>query len=297
MQILFSDWKPIENHTDDFINALFNINQKSNIMENLDLFFSKIENVIGIENIKEIDSFSESELLNQFPTDWGPDRVVLLRDRDTPVKSQWNGTCTSFATIAAIENKLEGKYELSERSLWDFYGKYSTRAAIEAAEDYYILEEKYWPQGQSRINDIVENLGRFRVSKWSNLKRDYLAVLTAIDNGNPCVVGLSTPKDLAKGSKQVESTSKVSRKGGHAMCVSGYKVEKGEGYFLVKNSWGPRKGDNGYQYISFELYKSQRKRYCYFYEILEIEEKIPDSKEEFISMDAEYTFSTYWDFE
>jgi hypothetical protein len=260
-------------------------------MDNLNLFFTSIEQVIGTDNINESDFNSRNK--SNFPEDWGEDRIVILKDKDTPVKRQWNGTCTSFATIAAMENKLGGKVELSERSLWDYYGKFSTGMAIKAANNNFILEEKYWPQGQSRINDEVEKLGRYRVAKFSNLKTNYLSVVQAIDKGNPCVVGLSTPKDLAKGHKQVEASSKVSKKGGHAMCVSGYKVENGKCYFLVKNSWGTRFGDNGYQYIAFELYRSKRKRYCYFWEIEELEKTTPETK--FAGKDD--SFESYWEFE
>lgn len=259
-------------------------------MENKNLYFTNIEQVIGIENINEIDS---GESLIKFPTNWGLDRIVLLKENDTPIKRQWNGTCTSFATIAAMENKLKGEFELSERSLWDFYGKFSTQLAIETAKNNFVLEEKYWPQGQSRINDRIEKLGRFRISNFANLGTDYFSVLKAIDNGNPCIVGLSTPKDLVKGYKQIESTSKISRRGGHAMCVSGYKVESGQCYFLVKNSWGTKNGDNGYQYISFDLFKSKRKRYCLFWEVLEIEEILQNKK----SFEIESEFENYWNFE
>ncbi|SHG30707.1 C1 family peptidase [Flagellimonas flava] len=268
-------------------------------MENPNLFFTPIEQIIGFENIKEIESIDESEFLSSFPKDWGPDRVVSLRDRDTPVKRQWNGTCTSFATTAAIENKLGGVYELSERSLWDFYGKASTSTAIRSAQDNFILEEEYWPQNQSRIGEDVEKLGRFRISKVISLKRDYLAVLKAIDKGNPCIVALSTPRDLSNGHKQVESSSKVSRRGGHAMCVSGYKVEKGRCYFLVKNSWGTKKGDGGYQYIAFDLYKSRkkRKRYCIFWEVIEIEEREMLSIRESSIEEIRPDFAAYWEFD
>ena len=133
------------------------------------------------------------------------------------------------------------------------------------------------------------------ISNYNNLKTDYLAVLEAIDNGNPCVVGLKTPKDLVKGYRQIETTSKLSRRGGHAMCVTGYKVENGKCYFLVKNSWGTRIGDEGYQYIDFELYKPKRKRYCYFWEIVDIEEREQNTlNEPFFEVDE---FESFWDFE
>ena len=263
-------------------------------MKDLNLFYTDIEQVVGINLIKNLESINDTDFYKSFPNDWGPDRIVSLKKNDTPVKRQWNGTCTSFATIAAIENKLKGEIELSERSLWDFYGKYSTKMAIRTAQNSYVLEEVYWPQGQSNVNDDLKKKGRFRIDEVSYLERKYLSVLKAIDNGNPCVVALKTPKDLAKGYKQVEATSKISRKGGHAMCVVGYKVENSKCYFEVKNSWGDRNGDAGYQYISFDLYKTTKNRYCIFWEILKIEERqIPSSMQ--FALDED-NFGAIWDF-
>jgi len=198
---------------------------------------------------------------------WGDDRIVSLKHRDTSIKNQWNGTCTTFATIAAIENKLGAIFELSERSLWDFYGVYSTEQAINAAKNHYILEEIYWPQYQVRFDTRYSGKGRFIISEVHDLDNDYLQVLRAIDNGNPCIVALQVPEDLYNGEPQVERTSRM-LSGGHAICVSGYKVENGKGYFLVKNSWGVRNGDGGYQYIDFNVFDN--KGYATFWEVSKI---------------------------
>jgi C1A family cysteine protease len=199
--------------------------------------------------------------------DWGPDRVVSLRHKDTPIKQQWNGTCSSFATIAAIENKLNQQFELSERSLWDFYGVYSLEEALKSASNFYIMEEKYWPQFQPRFDTANKGKGRFKIVLTNYLDNNFDLVLSAIENGNPCVVAMKTPEDLYNGFPQVERTSRV-LKGGHAISVSGYKVEGGKGYFLVKNSWGVNNGDKGYQYIDFNLFDN--KGYVTFWEIADI---------------------------
>ncbi len=205
--------------------------------------------------------------LSALSTNWGKDRVVSLRNHDTPVKEQWNGTCTSFSVIAAIENKLKRSVELSERSLWDFYGVYSTEEALKSAGNFFILEEKYWPQHQPRFDQRYKGKGRFKLIKYDYLDNDFEKVLAAIDSGNPCVVAMQTPEDLYNGAAQVERTSRILN-GGHAICVSGYKVENGRGYFLVKNSWGDDIGDKGYQYVDFNLFDT--KGYVTFWEIKEI---------------------------
>ena len=237
-------------------------------MQNFQPVLTDIFQVIPIDLIQQLSKQAPLDLKN---VGWGADRVVALRNRDTSIKQQWNGTCTSFATIAAVENKLGGRFELSERSLWDFYGVYSTQEAIGAAKLHYILEEKYWPQSEPRFDTRYKNKGRFKLITANYLANNYLKVLSAIDNGNPCVVALTTPVDLYDGKAQVEATSRLYNNSGHAICVSGYKVENGKGYFLVKNSWGTRNGDNGYQYVAFDLYDGQG--YAFFWEIAAVEDR------------------------
>lgn len=199
---------------------------------------------------------------------WGLDRVVSLQARDTTVKQQWDGTCTTFAVIAAMENKLDGRVPLSERSLWNTYGVYNTEEAIKSASIFFVMEEKFWPQFEPHLDPKYKNKGRYKLIQSRDLGNDYLAVLQAIDNGNPCVVGLSTPQDLYEFKPQVETTSKIIKRSGHAICVSGYKVENGRGYFLVKNSWGLECGNNGYQYVAFELFDT--KGYVFFWEVVDV---------------------------
>jgi C1A family cysteine protease len=237
-------------------------------MKNFKPALTDIFQVIPIEMLEQLDA---SDRVDTKAMNWGVDRTVTLSNRDTTVKEQWNGTCTSFATIAAIENRLGGTFQLSERSLWDFYGVYSTQEAIGAAKLHYIVEEKYWPQTEPRFDTRYKNKGRFKLRTANYIANNYLNVLRAIDNGNACVVALTTPVDLFNGMAQVEVTSKLYNNSGHAICVSGYKVENGKGYFLVKNSWGTDNGNNGYQYVAFELYDNQG--YALFWEIATVEDR------------------------
>ncbi|HLP51400.1 MAG TPA: C1 family peptidase [Chitinophagales bacterium] len=224
---------------------------------------------------------------------WGPDRVVTLRAQDTSVKSQWDGTCSSFATVAAMENKLGGTVELSERSLWDLYGVYSTEQALNTARIQFVMEEQYWPQHQQYLDPRYRGKGRYQINGITYLERRYLEVLAAIDGGHPCVVALSTPTDLYNGLPQVEATSGFLRRSGHAICVSGYKVENGRAYFYVKNSWGTRTGDNGYQYVAFDLF-NQRNVYAVFWVITNVFDRGPQRKantdQEYLMTDVESVF-------
>ena len=227
-------------------------------------FLTNFYQLVGLTKFKQLQS---KGFITKTLIDWGADRVVSLKSNDTSVKTQWNGTCSSFGTIAAIENKLNAKFELSERSLWDFYGIFSLPEAISVAQSHYILEEKYWPQFQVRFDTRYSGKGRFIIADIEDIQNDYTRVLQAIDNGNPCIVAMQTPEDLYNGLPQVEKTSRMLH-GGHAICVSGYKVENGKGYFLVKNSWGVGNGDGGYQYVDFAVFDN--KGYVTFYELKKV---------------------------
>ena len=210
----------------------------------------------------------ENDCTNLIPavSNWGNDRVVSLQQNDTPVKTQFGISCTTFALIAAIENIFQGRFDLSERSLWATYKTVDIDKAIKAARENYILEEKYWPQSVARENPANRGKGRFKLEDAICIYQNYQEVINTIDKGTPCVVAMRTPTDLFLKKSQVERTSTF-KNGGHAMAVVGYKVENGKGYFLVKNSWGEDCGDKGYQYVDFNLFDTNKQGYVYFYTI------------------------------
>lgn len=222
-----------------------------------------LEELFSEEKLQQI---NESKLVEASEIDWGADREKLLKNSDTSIKDQNGPTCTAYATIAAMENKLGGTIDLSEFDLWYKYRKSNIDLAIAAAQKNYIGEEKYWPEGHSRPS--AGYIGRCRLSQCNYLGRDFLKVTQAIDANNPCIVAMATPNQLGENIEQIDPTSGVGKMG-HALCVSGYKVKGGKAYFLVKNSWGNKPYQ--YQYVPFELYKSIL--HIYFYEVVTVEDK------------------------
>jgi hypothetical protein len=242
-------------------------------MDDFEVALTDLDQVIPPEVQARIDHLRQSPALAT-DVEFGSDRQKSLRHRDTLVKRQWNGTCSTFATIAAMENCLGGRFDMSERSMWDFYGKYSTQMAVDAAQSHWILDERDWPQNQPHPTNYTPSKGRFRIRRVKNLETNWLGVLQALDEDHPCIVAMQTPKKLLAGATQVEEGTGFVRRGGHALCVSGYKVEGGRGYFLVKNSWGLSTGDGGYQWVAFRLFKSAG--YAIFWSVLEVEDRYPD---------------------
>lgn len=203
--------------------------------------------------------------------DVDPRDSVSIKQYDTSVKTQFGGTCTSFAVAAAMENWLIARgttIELSERSLWDYYGKYTTEMALMAASNHWLLEEKFWPQSQPIFDQRNRGKGRFKLGQYTRLDGTPKSVHDAIARKHPCVAAMSTPRELLSGQPRVYPTSAITH-GGHAVEVCGFEVHRDEPYFLVKNSWGPTYGDGGYQWVAFGAFRKPR-GYVYFYEIEEV---------------------------
>ena len=196
--------------------------------------------------------------------EYGGDRTVTIATKDSPVRTQDSPQCSAFATVAAMENVLGGKTDLSERSLWNLYQTYSTERAIECAHEGWI--------------SYASGSGAAQIAVFESLDDDFRRLAAAIDAGTPCVVALSVPTQLAHGAVQVEDDSPMEMHGlfhkklaGHAMEVSGYKIERGRPYFQVKNSWGVGNGDRGYQWVSYHLFKLRG--YVYFWSIVRLDRR------------------------
>jgi hypothetical protein len=198
---------------------------------------------------------------------------VDLRKFDTPVKVQWNGTCTTFGLIAAMENLLKGKVHLSERDLWSRYRKYSSSVAIKTAENVKICEEKYWPQNVTRLNKSCKKNRRYGLKAGTEYLGDnVMSAIEAMDDGFPVYIAMSTPKGMYQCDKYISHNS-GNTGGGHALAVVGYKIDKrlkSGGYFILKNSWGSDCGDKGYQYLDHDFCRKQGK-YCLMWRIDKLE--------------------------
>jgi hypothetical protein len=189
-----------------------------------------------------------------------------LRDRDTPVQTQDGPDCTSFATIAAMENLLGGHLKLSEADLWNNLQRRreNVTSAVSAASG----------NGWVALQGAPADNGRCSIGASVQIGLDWSLLVGAIDRGHPCVVGMETPRDLLAKKPVVEATSGFTN-GGHALAVVGYRVTNGEPYFLVKNSWGVTTGDQGYQWVAFRLFHGiHGAGYAFFIEIASVDDRL-----------------------
>ncbi len=201
---------------------------------------------------------------------------VDLRFRDTPVKSQFGGTCTTFGMIGAMENKAAENQtvNLSERHFWSLYGRYDASLAFKTATKNKVTDESYWPQEQTRPNAGYQEAAHTKLTKAEALGDTSEAVKNAIknlDQHHSIYIAIQVPQDMGSCKATISPDSPRS-KGQHALAVVGYRLDetiKGGGYFIIKNSWGSDCGDKGYQYFPFFIC-GRKGMYCDFWAIQEV---------------------------
>lgn len=187
--------------------------------------------------------------------------VVDLRPKMPPV---WNqdrlSSCTAFALTAAVAY-LHG---FVGSQLWLYYKERllegSTNEDVGAAisdgirvlaseglpplKEWAYNEDKYAKAPPAMVD---EDAGKTLITSFAPLKSsaDYL---NCLQNGFPFVVGIMLYEGFE--SNETAASGLVSMPkphekliGGHAICVVGYTDD---GYYLVRNSWGPDWGIGGY---------------------------------------------------
>ena len=192
---------------------------------------------------------------------------ISLRQFDTPIQNQWNGTCTAHATVAAIENLIRSKTKLSERFHWSKYERYSTDKSLEAATKSGIAYNTYWPHNFAAPPKPIPSTTQLTfLTQYKQLNTfDELKAHLALNL--PAVVAMTTPKDMLSCLSVVRESTEMDLNSGHAIAVVGYGEDltlKGKGYFEIKNSWSAQCGDKGYQFIPYSVCQKPG-AYCAFY--------------------------------
>lgn len=184
--------------------------------------------------------------------------------RDTPIKNQENGHCTAYSLAGIMENIInkDGKkagLDLSDEHLFNLYNVYQMDAAVKAVSAQKICDEVDYTQ-KGKITQRCRDAAHARVLSYQQISQGQ--VEQALSEGNPVYFGLGVPRGMANCEKVI--SDEVVTNGGHAVSLVAYNSTSPVKYYTIKNSWGSRCGDGGYQHIRADYCQ---KTWCYFYQI------------------------------
>lgn len=221
-----------------------------------------------------------------------------LRNKDSPIEDQGNfGSCTSFAAAGALQfyDKQAGdSTNLSETYIY-FWNRYidnggdptkpydaqyaptedsgsTIRSTQKAIQKMGSCTEVSCPYPPSDINAkpsdsaITEAKG-YSVINYSKIAEDSSKIANmkkAIYSGLPIMFGRNVPNEIFNvGIDGIEPLA-TDYAGGHAQMATGFDDEKvipgasKPGAFEIRNSWNSTWADKGYEWVSYEAFKSQQ---------------------------------------
>jgi len=214
----------------------------------------------------------EYQELFAFPRQQG---IFDLRPYDLGIETQGDiGSCVGNAIASGYEIMLNQQYPGSSLNLSRLFLYFnarvieddveadvgaSIRSALRAGEYFGLCSEAIWPYDESKFDDkpTAESYCDAAYRKIKSFKRlwDPRDVISSIENNRPVVVGIDLYENFNRITKEnpflnlpLYSDQYI---GAHAMLIVGYDNTAGTaGDFILKNSYGPAWGDNGYCYMN-----------------------------------------------
>jgi C1A family cysteine protease len=206
-------------------------------------------------------------------------RRVDLRQWCSPIEDQGQlGSCTANAIVSMLEWLENKNHETSFARLSRLFVYFNERNmegtitsdagaflhdGISSLSQYGICDETVWPYNESmfacRPNDDAYKAASTRRYHTYNRIDGQAAMLACLAEGYPFVFGAQVSESSfcvdVPGGIVPMITGYEKDLGGHAMCCVGYDLDKQ--YFIVRNSWGPSWGDNGYCYFPINYLGNQ----------------------------------------
>jgi hypothetical protein len=188
-------------------------------------------------------------------------------DYTTPVKDQSPApTCETYALCAVLETIMqyqEGELfepDLSETHLY-FYagGTYEAGGVnlLDAADyliEYGVPDEGCYPDPHRPYDYSFESLPGWedrtvKIAEWGCIEKDYEAIKQGLIDHGPLVICISVYSNFLSYKGGIYDTIEGEREGGHLVALMGY--DDTHQYWIVKNSWGDKWGEDGYIRISY----------------------------------------------
>ena len=269
--VFIENLRKIKNHEFDFD---LDINQFADMTEEeFRVFISsgylKPETSLFHSGRVSCSAFSSNTSSLPSSVDWRTQGAV------TPVKDQGQcGSCWSFSATGAMEGAWKiakgSLVSLSEQQLVDCSGPYGNMAcngglmddAFAYAVDHGMCTEASDPYlARKGICSNCSPVASFRgcVDVTPN---NQLHLKEAISRG-PVSVAIEADTSVFQFySGGIMNSAKCGTNLDHGVLAVGYGTENGQGYWIVKNSWGPSWGDNGYIRLAANFGSSNDEGIC-----------------------------------
>jgi len=210
-------------------------------------------------NAEKIERFEHIDLKDVPDTvDWRDKNIV------TPVKDQAQcGSCWAFAAVASLEGQhalaTQKLVSLSEQNLVDCSGPEGNDGCEGGLPDnayQYIIDNKGIDTEKAYPYEAEDDDCRYKKGKSGATVKSYVdvesgdedALKKAVASVGPISVGIDASSDefqsYSGGVYDVDDCS--TEQLDHGVTVVGYGSDNGQDYWLVKNSWGPDWGIDGY---------------------------------------------------
>lgn len=186
----------------------------------------------------------------QFTTNVLPSSTPLPVPAPPPVKPLVN--VSRLATYYATR-KIEGTIKADSGA--------TIRDAVKSTNKYGVCNETLWPYDVSKFTtnppkDVWAEMALHKVTSYHSIADgDVESIKAAVASGYLVGFGFDVYDHFL--SQDVEITGIVHRptssellQGGHAVCIVGY--DDARKAFLVRNSWGPKWGINGYFWMDYD---------------------------------------------
>lgn len=182
----------------------------------------------------------------------------------TPIRDQKKcGSCWAFAMTGALEsytlrteNKPGTDLDLSEQVMVSCSGVGSCNGGYLSAgylKKTGLPPESFYPytatDGSCETAGAGWQNATYKIGTYSSVSKSLTAIKTALANYGPLPTAFMVYEDFMHYKTGIYSYTTGKRLGGHAVLLVGYN--DAEQYFIVKNSWNTKWGEEGYFRIAY----------------------------------------------